>query len=67
MTMETFINYYYDQTELGEYSTDPDEGNLVKLCDPCAARAHDILWAGAGDEESRCELCGLHQATRFAA
>jgi hypothetical protein len=55
------VNYYYDLTE-GDYSSDPDEGNLVKLCRACARKAgDDVGFASRGDDESRCELCEAEQ------
>jgi hypothetical protein len=55
------VNYYYDLTE-GDYSSDPDEGNLVKLCKACARKAGAAVdFASQGDDESRCELCSAEQ------
>jgi hypothetical protein len=55
------VNYYYDLTE-GDYSSDPDEGNLIKLCTACARKAAAAVdFASRGDDESRCELCGAGQ------
>lgn len=53
-------NYYYSET-----LTEDPEGSLVALCAECAAMAvagcEDVIWAGAGDPETICELCGAEQ------
>lgn len=59
------VEYYYDWTwepgEGGQYTSDT-EGNLVLLCTDCARKAGaQVQWAGAGDDDSRCELCERDQ------
>jgi hypothetical protein len=59
------VNYFYDLSEQGDYTSDPDEGCLVKLCKPCARKAGDAVdWASKGDEDSRCEMCSAEQEDR---
>lgn len=50
--------YYYDLTDTHCLSSD-DEGDLVMLCEHCAADYAEVVqFAQAGDAECVCELCG---------
>jgi hypothetical protein len=56
------VQLYYDLTwqpnQGGEFSNDT-EGQLVMLCRKCRAEAGDrVAWAGAGDADTECEICG---------
>jgi hypothetical protein len=68
MTDRTYRNFedvhrswYYDWTEDGELSNDP-EGNLCWLCDDCASRlGNQVSHASEDDlidDDFKCWMCG---------
>lgn len=51
------IRWWYDRTPDRSLTSDP-EGELVALCDRCAA-GQRVAWAADDADLSACELCGV--------